>query len=51
MLDALDGRESSIDQIVQRCRMPVSEVTSTLLRLEIRGLVLACPGARFTRRG
>ncbi|HEX5791469.1 MAG TPA: DNA-processing protein DprA [Luteolibacter sp.] len=47
---ALDSPESSVDQLVERCHLPPSTVSSSLLKLEMRGLVKVVAGSRFARR-
>lgn len=47
--DALAQDELLLDQIVAETGLPSHEVSSTLLALEIRGLVKPLPGARFVR--
>ena len=39
-----------IDMLIQQCKMPMSELTSALLSLEIRELVRALPGKCFVRK-
>jgi len=50
VLSRLDSLETSIDELVERCGMPASQVARALLRLEISGRVQARPGARYVRR-
>lgn len=39
-----------IDQLAQRAGLPVGQVARSLLTLELRGLIEALPGQRYTRR-
>ena len=48
--DALKGETLGIDEILAVTRLPLSEVNSKLLKLELQGLVLQIPGSRFTQK-
>ncbi len=47
--DAIGDDEASMDEIIAKCRLPTSEVSSTLLALEMRKLVKQLPGSRFVK--
>jgi DNA processing protein len=49
VLRALEREELIIDQIITNTGLPSHEISSSLLGLEIRGLVKALPGGRFVR--
>lgn len=51
VLDALGEGESGIDRLIESTGLPAPTVTATLLKLEMKRLVLALPGFRYTRRG
>jgi len=46
---AIGDDEAAIDEIVARCGLPIGDVSSTLLALEMRRLVKALPGARYVK--
>ena len=46
----VDGDEASVDQIIERAKLPAHVVTATLMKLEMRRLVRAFPGFRYARR-
>lgn len=50
VLDALGGDEAGIDRLIETTGLPASTVSSTLLKLEMKRLVQALPGFRYTRR-
>lgn len=47
--DALGDDEIAIDLLIAKCGLPTSEVSSTLLALEMRRLVKQLPGGRFVK--
>ncbi|MGE9269353.1 MAG: DNA-processing protein DprA, partial [Verrucomicrobiales bacterium] len=47
---AVSHDESSIDHIIEQSQLPAATVTATLLKLEMKRLVRALPGFRYTRR-
>ena len=51
VLEALEKDELLVDEIVPKTGLPSHEVSSTLLALELRGLVKLLPGGRFVRLG
>lgn len=51
VLSELDSLGASVDQLVERCRLPASRLSSILLRLEMRGWARALPGAVYVRTG
>lgn len=50
VLAALGDSEAAVDQLVDRTDLPASTVSTTLLKLEMKKLVRALPGFRYTRR-
>lgn len=48
---SLAAGESTVDQLVDRSGLSANEVTATLMKLEMRRLVMALPGFRFMIRG
>ncbi|MFC5050230.1 DNA-processing protein DprA [Rubritalea spongiae] len=50
ILQVLSKDESLIDTIVERTQLPVPIVISTLLKLEMKRLILQLPGARYILR-
>lgn len=50
VFSALGGNECGIDQLIETTGLPAPVVTATLMKLEIRKLVRALPGFRYTRR-
>jgi DNA processing protein len=48
--DSLDGGCRHVDQLVQSLALPVSQVTSSLLLLEMRKLVRRLPGNQYERQ-
>jgi DNA processing protein len=50
LVDALGFDPISIDQLVDRTGMSIPALSSTLLRLELDGVVAALSGARYQRR-
>lgn len=49
LLEALGHDPVAIDQLVDRSGLTAEEVSSMLLLLELRGLVVAAPGGRYSR--
>jgi DNA processing protein len=47
--DAIGSDEATMDTIIERCGLPSSTVSSTLLALEIKKLVRRLPGSRFVQ--
>ncbi len=47
---AVTADDSPVDLIIERCGLPAHTVTATLMKLEMRRLVRALPGFRYTRR-
>lgn len=50
LLDLVGSDEASIDALIERSGLPAATVSSTLLKLEMRGLIRTLPGFRFQRR-
>ncbi|MEO0446515.1 MAG: helix-turn-helix domain-containing protein, partial [Verrucomicrobiota bacterium] len=50
ILEALGQEPTSIDELVAKTGLPSPEVSSTLLRLELRGCVRQLPGMIFASR-
>ncbi len=50
VLAQMDVTPQHVDQLAQRCGRPVAVVSAALTALECKGLVAACPGARYSRR-
>jgi DNA processing protein len=49
--DAIDATETSIDDITAKSNLPSGNVSSTLLRLELKRLVKQLPGKHFVKLG
>ncbi len=49
--DAIEATETSIDAISSKCHLPSANVSSTLLRLELKRLVKQLPGKYFVKLG
>lgn len=49
VLEAIASEEISFDVIVERANLPASSVSSSLLQLELLGLVTQLPGMRYQR--
>jgi DNA processing protein len=49
--DAIDSTETSIDDITSKSNLPSGNVSSTLLRLELKRLVKQLPGKYFVKLG
>ena len=47
---AVDADDSPVDRIIERCGLPAHVVSACLMKLEMRRLVRALPGFRYTRR-
>lgn len=47
----LDSCGASVDQLVERCRLPASRLSGILLRLEMLGRARALPGGIYVRSG
>jgi len=50
ILKALSGTDSSVDELVRATDLPASKVSVTLMKLELRQIVVALPGQRFQKR-
>ncbi|TAG07921.1 MAG: DNA-protecting protein DprA [Verrucomicrobia bacterium] len=50
VFSAVSEHEKSVDHIIEQSGLPVHVVMSTLMKLEMRGLVLASAGFRYRRR-
>ncbi len=51
VLEAVGHSATSFDVLMERVAMPVEELSSVLLILELEGLIAAVPGGAFMRRG
>jgi DNA processing protein len=51
VFDAINPTETPIDQIAANCDLPSAQVSSTLLRLELKRLVKQLPGKYFVKLG
>jgi DNA processing protein len=49
--DAIEATETSIDDIATKSDLPSGNVSSTLLRLELKRLVKQLPGKYFVKLG
>ncbi len=49
VLKALEEGETSLDDLVTKCRLPIQKVSSTLLALEMKRRVKVLPGQHFAR--
>ncbi|WP_430973251.1 DNA-processing protein DprA [Sunxiuqinia rutila] len=47
LVDVLDGQEVYIDQLCSKVKMPMGKVSSILLALEFKGLVISLPGKMY----
>ena len=47
VVDALRGGEQFVDQLCQKCQLPMSKVSSLLLDLEFKGMVISLPGKMY----
>ena len=50
VLKALSGSDQSVDEIVEKTTLPPHQVSVILMKMELRNLVQALPGQRFTRK-
>lgn len=50
IVSALDDGAALMDEILAATQLPLPEVSATLLKLEIMGLVKQLPGSRFARK-
>jgi DNA processing protein len=50
VLSAIDSPSSHIDQIVRVSQLPIGKVSSTLLMLELKGIVQQLPGKQFAKK-
>ena len=51
VFDAIEAPSSHIDTIVRTTQLPISQVSSVLLMLELKGIVQQLPGKQFTKTG
>ena len=51
IFDAIEVPSSHIDTIVRTTQLPISLVSSTLLMLELKGIIQQLPGKQFTKSG
>ena len=51
VFEAIEVPSSHIDTIVRTTRLPISQVSSVLLMLELKGIVQQLPGKQFTKVG
>ena len=51
VFDAIEVPSSHIDTIVRTTKLPISQVSSVLLMLELKGVVQQLPGKQFTKNG
>ncbi len=49
VLEAIATEETPFDVIIERANLPASSVSSSLLQLELLGLVIQLPGMRYQR--
>ena len=49
VLKCLEEGETSLDDLLTKCRLPIQKVSSTLLALEMKRRVKALPGQHFAR--
>ena len=49
VLKTLEEGETSLDDLVSKCRLPIQKVSSTLLALEMKRRVKVLPGQHFAR--
>lgn len=50
VLKSLSGSDQAIDEIIAKTKLPAHKISVILMKLELRNLVQAHPGQRFTRR-
>lgn len=51
ILDEIDSSGITIDELVERCRLPASRISRTLLKLELQGEIRGEAGARYVLIG
>ncbi len=51
VFDAIETPASHIDTIVRTTQLPIGQVSSVLLMLELKGIVQQLPGKQFTKAG
>ena len=51
VFDAIETPSSHIDTIVRTTQLPISQVSSVLLMLELKGIVQQLPGKQFAKTG
>ena len=51
IFEAIEVPSSHIDTIVRTTQLPISQVSSVLLMLELKGIVQQLPGKQFTKAG
>ena len=51
VFDAIEDPASHIDTIVRATQLPIGQVSSVLLMLELKGVVQQLPGKQFTKAG
>ena len=51
VFDAIEVPSSHIDTIVRTTQLPIGQVSSVLLMLELKGIVQQLPGKQFTKSG
>ena len=51
VFDAIEVPSSHIDTIVRTTKLPISQISSVLLMLELKGIVQQLPGKQFTKTG
>ena len=51
VFDAIEVPSSHIDTIVRATQLPISQVSSVLLMLELKGIIQQFPGKQFTKVG
>ena len=51
VFDAIEVPSSHIDTIVRTTQLPIGQVSSVLLMLELKGIVQQLPGKQFTKTG
>lgn len=50
ILKALGGSDASVDELVEATQLPAAKISVTLMKLELRQIVLSLPGQRFQKR-
>ncbi|MGB0644608.1 MAG: hypothetical protein ACPGQF_07695, partial [Akkermansiaceae bacterium] len=50
VLKALSGNDQSIDEIVEKTQLSAHQISVSLMKMELRKLVVSLPGQRFTRK-